>query len=307
MGETKRNIDMTNQTERPAENATPGAGPEIAADPRQMIAACNELGAMYRETGQYSLSLEAFANARSLIRETLGTGCAEYAATLNNMAGTCRLMKDYAQAEALFTEALDTCQNTAGEENGFLAGVLCNLSLTYREMNLPGKAIDCLNQALALIGPLPEHLQETAVIYNNLTKLYHMTGDKTQARFCLTRALQALGKCPEAERTHCAEILNSLAGYLYAEGDCETAAALYRRSARHTKRFFGENADYGETLQNLRWVYEKMGEHEKALDALADAEKVYLALYGPGHDRTRAVREDLERLAHPDRDTPANA
>lgn len=90
-------------------------------------------------------------------------------------------------------------------------------------------------------------------------------------------------------------------------GDCETAAALYRRSARHTKRFFGENADYGETLQNLRWVYEKMGEHEKALDALADAEKVYLALYGPGHDRTRAVREDLERLAHPDRDTPANA
>lgn len=51
MGETKRNIDMTNQTERPAENATPGAGPEIAADPRQMIAACNELGAMYRETG----------------------------------------------------------------------------------------------------------------------------------------------------------------------------------------------------------------------------------------------------------------
>ena len=73
----------------------------------------------------------------------------------------------------------------------------------------------------------PEHLQETAVIYNNLTKLYHMTGDKTQARFCLTRALQALGKCPEAERTHCAEILNSLAGYLYAEGDCETAAALY--------------------------------------------------------------------------------
>lgn len=26
MGETKRNIDMTNQTERPAENATPGAG-----------------------------------------------------------------------------------------------------------------------------------------------------------------------------------------------------------------------------------------------------------------------------------------
>lgn len=43
------------------------------------------------------------------------------------------------------------------------------------------------------------------------------------------------------------------------------------------------------------------------MDALADAEKVYLALYGPGHDRTRAVREDLERLAHPDRDTPANA
>ena len=43
------------------------------------------------------------------------------------------------------------------------------------------------------------------------------------------------------------------------------------------------------------------------MDALADAEKVYLALYGPSHDRTRAVREDLERLAHPDRDTPANA
>ena len=65
MGETKQNIDMVNQTERPAENVTPGAGPEIAADPRQMIAACNELGAMYRETGQYSLSLEGVQNPKS--------------------------------------------------------------------------------------------------------------------------------------------------------------------------------------------------------------------------------------------------
>ena len=72
---------------------------------------------------------------------------------------------------------------------------------------------------------------------------------------CLQRALQAFEKCADEENVHYAAGLNSLAAFLYAEGDCERALALYRKSMRYTLRFFGGErgvwhhlAEYGPRL-----------------------------------------------------------
>lgn len=113
---------------------------------------------------------------------------------------------------------------------------------------------------------------------------------------CLQRALQAFEKCADEENVHYAAGLNSLAAFLYAEGDCERALALYRKSMRYTLRFFGENVEYGITWQNMAHVYEKMGQRTEAAAALERAEKAYARLLGPEHERTQSAGDELQRL-----------
>lgn len=86
-------------------------------------------------------------------------------------------------------------------------------------------------------------------------------------------------------------------GSLCGQGDLRRALALYRQSAQYTRRFFGENEEYGITCQNMRWVYERLGDREGAVAVLERAEAVYTRLFGAKSDRARAVAEDLRAPA----------
>lgn len=265
-------------------------------DQEDRISIYNELGSLYRGTGRYAQSLDVFEKARTLAADSIGTNCSQYATILNNMAGSYRLVKDYAHATAAFLEAVRIYQQEGEQESYSYASVLNNLSLVYQETRQFDKAIQYLEQALALIETMPDHQHEIAVTYNNLTALYHASGDTQQAMFCLNRALQEFEKCPDDERVHYAAVLNSLAGFLYGEGDYERALMLYRQSAKYTKRFFGENEEYGTTFQNMRWVYEKLGRQEDAIAALDEAKRVYTRLLGPDHERTCCVADELRHI-----------
>ena len=144
---------------------------------REVIAAYNELGSLYRSTGQYAQSLSAFEKARELAEKVLGPTCTQYATVLNNMAGTCRLMQNHNKAIELFQQAIEIYHKVGETTSYAYASVLNNLSLAYRETNQLEEAIKCLEEALTLIETMPEHQQEITVTYNNLTILYHATGN----------------------------------------------------------------------------------------------------------------------------------
>ena len=112
----------------------------------------------------------------------------------------------------------------------------------------------------------------------------------------LFRALQEFERSAGEENEHYAPGLNSLAGFLYACSDYVQALVLYRRSAKYIRRFYGETLDYAVTYQNMRWVYEKMGQQENAALALRKAANVYAKLFGHENERTRMVMDDLARL-----------
>lgn len=261
-----------------------------------LIAVYNELGSFYRGVGLYAQSVSAFEKARALATTDLGENSGQYATILNNMAGTYRLTGDHVKAISLFHEAVEVYRNAGQEDSYAYASVLNNLALAYRENGQYEQAVHCLQQALERIESMPGHLHEIAVTYNNLTALYSAMGDKKQAMLYLQRALQAFEKCSDDENVHYAAGLNSLAGFLFAEGDYERALALYRKSMRYTMRFFGENVEYGITCQNMSHVYEKMGKKAEAAAALEQAEKLYERLLGPDHERTRSAGDELQRL-----------
>lgn len=260
-----------------------------------LITILNELGSLYRGTGRYEQSLASFQRATELAGQAFGEDCEEYATILNNMAGTYRLMKDYNRAIGLFSQAMEIYRRAGAENSYAYASVLNNLSLACRETRQFDLAISYLEQALSLIEAFPGNAQELAVTYNNLTALYSAVGKREKAMLCLNRALLEYEKCPEEQRVHYAAVLNSLAGFLFSQGEYQRAVMLYRKSAGYTLKFFGKNEEYGITYQNMRWAYEKLGDHSGVISALAAAKEVFEQVLGPNHERTRAVADDLRR------------
>lgn len=271
-------------------------GAEAAKDAPLTLTIQSELGTFFRSAGRYPESLDAFQQASQTAAALYGADSCESATVLNNMAGTCRLMHRYSEAEALLFQAMELYRAAGMTSSRAYTGVLNNISLLYQECGQLQKAISYLEQALTRMEDQPDRRQELAVTYNNLTALYHRAGDREKAFQCVNRALHAYEKCPEEERVCFTAVLNSLAGYLYSEGDCHRALALYRQSARYALQFYGETEEYGVICQNMRWVYEKLGERDAAIKCLRRAVSVYTKLFGADSDRTRSVAEELRRM-----------
>jgi tetratricopeptide (TPR) repeat protein len=261
-----------------------------------LVAVYNEQGSFYRSTSRYRLSIGAFDKARKIITASRGVHCLEYATLINNLAGTYRLAHQYEKAESLFQEAINEYRALGASHSYAFASVHNNISLVYQEMGKTSQAARHLVLATNLIEEMPEHRNELAISYANLTALFHQMGNDKEARECLDEALKIFEECKGTENTHYAAALNSLGGFLYGAGECEKAIDMYKKSAAYTRRFFGENVEVGIAYQNMYWVYRKMNDTSRALFALDQAEKVYLKLFGPEHERTRSVQDERMRL-----------
>lgn len=261
---------------------------EANGEPWQMVVVCNELGSLYRGLGRYSESLSQFQTARELGSGILTNG--DRATLLNNMAGTCRLMKNERQAEELFVKAIDLYEQEGMVETPMYASALNNLALVYQGEGRLKEASTLLGRALALIRLFPDRQEELAITYQNLASVRCAEGDYRKAAFYIDRAIQEYRKLPEEDRSHYAAVLNCMAGILSQTGNSWRALALYREAAEYARRFGGENEEFGIACQNMGRVYEHLKEQEEACSAFRRAEDVYTHLFGPEHPRTRTAR-----------------
>ena len=261
-----------------------------------MVAVCDELGSFYRGCEQYDHSLAAFERAKTVAENAGETKSTLYAATLNNMAGTYRQMRDYDRAVHLFQTARELYCELCGKASAAYIGILNNLALTYQEAGQPAPALACLEEAVTLIENAPALRFTLGITYSNLTTLYYAAGDHEQAMRCMNRSLQEYEHCPYEDRWHYADALNSMGGFLYAEGNYWQAIALYRKSAAYTLRREGETLEYAATCQNMRWCYEGLGQLERGISMLEKAVRIYNRLLGANHERTRAAADDLACL-----------
>ncbi len=261
--------------------------------PYARVAACNELGSLYRGISHFDQSLSAFEQARTLSAELYGENRSEYATVLNNMAGTHRLAQNYDTAIDLFKQAIAIYAG-AGETDSYLyASVWNNLSLAYQDTGALEDAIRCAQQALSIMEGLSGYQQELAITYNNLAALSQAVGNRDATARYLALALEAFDACPMEENVHYAAGLNSLAAVLYSTGAYEQALEAFQKSAEYTQHFFGENLEYAITQQNMGRVYEAMNDQKSALHSLCKAYDLYKALLGPEHPRTLSLLEEI--------------
>lgn len=260
------------------------------------IAVYNELGSFYRGLSRYPQSAEAFSNACVLTEAAVGRDSIQYATVINNMAGTYRMAGDPDKALELFSQSKEIYEHI-GETKGYeYASLLNNMALVLQELQRFTEALPMLEQAGELLKTIPGHRHEMAVTEANLCALYDRLGRKMESLDRMDRALDLFESLSDEDNVHYAAALNTLAGILFQSGDMDRALDTYEKSAAHTKRFFGENMEYGITYRNMSRVYEAQGETEFAISMLEKAAGVFRALFGETDDRTVSCDNDIVRL-----------
>ncbi len=265
-------------------------------DAEYMVTVCGELGSFYRGCEQYDHSLAAFERAKTVAEKAGAADSTLYASTLNNMAGTYRLMGDYGRAIDLYLQARKIYHNVCGRASAPYIGSLNNLSLAYREDGQNAMALSCLEEAVELIDLTPQLQFTLGATYSNLATLHYAEGDREQALRCMNRALQAYEKCPYDDRWHYVDALKSMGGILYALGSYWQAASLYRKAASYTLQSGGKTLEYAALCQHIRWCCEGQGRPDQGIVPLKEAIETYTKILGEEHERTRAAMDDLAHL-----------
>ncbi len=179
---------------------------EASGDISGRAALYNELGAFYKHREIFDRSETAFRAAKALLempvrgdergccgRETLMDGqygaptadrreTADYATVLNNLAGLYRLMKRFAEAEALFAQAESVYLADENTPKDLLASVSNNLALVYMDQGRWAEALARFDKAMEILRGAPEKEYERATTDGNMAVALARLGRVAEAK-----------------------------------------------------------------------------------------------------------------------------
>jgi tetratricopeptide (TPR) repeat protein len=201
----------------------------------------------------------------------------------------------YAQAEALFREALMIRARTLGRSHPVTARSMNILAGLLRDRGYLMRAKPLYERALAINERSFREHPETARSLNNLGRLLQDLGNFEQARACSERAL-AIYEATRGEHPHTARTLVNLAGLLRDMGDPAGARAKYERALAIREKVLGlEHLDTALSLDNLARLFQSQRDFAQAhmlyLRGLAIREKL-----GPEHPETARSFNNLASL-----------
>ena len=223
-----------------------------------IVTICNELGTLYRGTGQFKKAEEIFGVARDNIITFLGKDNMEYATILNNIAGNKRLQGDLEGAEKMFLECADIYEKTVGKDTLLYCSLLNNIALVYQEQQKYEESEKYLLDSLAILEKRDDSKQELAITLCNLGTLYLGMKKYEEGEKYIKDSIEIYDGLPEEERVHLAAAYNSL-GSLYAEKeDYENALTAFEKAKELTLHYFGRNHEYQILEKSIHMVLQRM-------------------------------------------------
>ncbi len=134
---------------------------------------------------------------------------------------------EYAKAERLTLQALETRKAVLGEGHIDYAQSLSNLAVLYDSMGAPEKAVPLSLQALTITkAVLGEHCEGYTIGLQNLAARYQLIGDSAKAELLYLQALEIMKTVQGERHEYYATCLNNL-GLLYVSmGDAAKADPL---------------------------------------------------------------------------------
>lgn len=212
----------------------------------------NELAGLYRGTSRYPEAQKYFLTALCTLEACGLKESAAYASAEMNYAGALRQMGELCQAEEWFLSAKERMERISLTDSYVYHSILNNLALVYQQQARLDKAAQLLTQSLEWNRSQPNNNHEIATTLNNLALIHQKMGDIPGARTLIEEALRMYDKMPP--NVHHAAALEMRAALLAEQGHYESALSDFCRAREKTLFFFGKNAEYAISCQNIALV-----------------------------------------------------
>ena len=234
----------------------------------------NEIIGFYRETGQYTLSIENCHKAVALMNEMGIQDTIPYATTLLNIANAHRAAGLLQESLDLYNRVRPIYVTHLDEEDMYFANFYNNLSLLYQEMGDFASAKDQLVNALSIVSHKPDRQFEAAVTQANLANTCIELGQDDEAR---ARAEEAIRIFEElgVDDAHYSAALSALGSLYYMDKDYNSALNAMEKSRECVAKYLGtDNIQYQRLSENIVIIQGKIKNSEKLPDTeRTDAEE----------------------------------
>lgn len=203
------------------------------------------------------------------------------AETLTKLARVHQLQGKPLEAEPLYRRALAILEIAEKPDSPLFAQTLNNLALLYLAQARSDEANTLFRQALVAYEQTQgADSKDAGLTWINIGAAYRDQGKITEAETSFKKALKILEKRLGQSDPNLVPALNNYSGLYFAQGKFAEAEPLVLRALKIAEKNYGlkPHPDLLTTLDNLEWIYAKMGRTEELTKL---QEKSKLARFGP--------------------------
>lgn len=225
------------------------------------VAACNELGGLYRVTSRYDEAFPYYERALGYIDKMGQKGSEGHGVTVLNYATTLDAAGRTEDALKMYERAADILKRCGGDVRFQAATVHNNISSIYHRKGDYKTAIEQLKEALEILEELSDSEIEKAITYCNLAGIYVEMNLTDEAWKWAERAVKGFEDSGSEDDVHYPAALCALGNAAYLKGKYEQALEAFTKAAELTERNFGRETDAYRTIsENMRICWGKIEE-----------------------------------------------
>ncbi len=216
---------------------------EAAEDFGLIIAACNELGGLYRVLSRYDEGMPLYEKALESLRRIGAADSENYATTLINYATILSMSGRQEEALDKYKEVVRILQSHGAEGDYRMAALYNNMSGLYQARDDFNAAAAYLHKALLILKNLTDAEIETAVSCSNLASIYIVLGNMQDAENYAKQAVEIFHAEAAEDDVHYSAALCTLGEVYFAKGEYAEAEELFSEALRLIARDYGTSND----------------------------------------------------------------
>ena len=220
----------------------------------------NESMGFYRETGNYTKSIECAEKAIELAKEMGLSGSVAFATTLLNAANAYRAAGKSDRSLELYGQVFAIYEKELPRDDMYFANLYNNISLVYQEIQNYEKAKEALLKALAICKANENTVFEIAVTHANLANTCIWLKEDENAMEHAKIAVRMFEQ-QHVEDAHYSAALSALGSLYYKQGLYKQAAETVEKARECVAKYLGQNnlqyKRLTENLETIRQAYDK--------------------------------------------------
>lgn len=230
----------------------------------------NDLGNLYKETGDYNKSEKFLTEAANIRKTNLGETHELYGISLNNLGSLYEQLGDYERAADLYEQAIDIWQKKLGKSHPLIANGANNLAGLFVKYNGYEKAIQYYEIALVICeNAFGKQHDRYVTTLSNIANAYRQMKDLTKAEDAAVKCLNIRKETLGENHIDYALSLNNVGLIKMDQGKYKEAETMMLRSLDIITKTFGRNHKSTSVCEkNLGVLYNKMGNIEKSASYL---------------------------------------